>query len=112
MIYTNLKIKEIKKVLSRWGDEIKEVEIQAQNETHDVTMKCPIDYIGTYKNDNIKKMTEQLKVDQVVDLVEGEQGWGINLNPKRKQYYSQDTYFMPDEFEVSSKKIGGQNVSS
>ena len=57
--------------------------------------------IGTYKNDNAKKLL-QLKKGHAVDLIEGEQGLAINLNPKTQKYYSPDSLFMPDGVRTSN----------
>ena len=60
-------------------------------------------YIGTYKNDNVKWLKKNLRIGQIIDIVDGEQGWAINTYPKRKAYYQEQTKFLNDE-----SRIGGE----
>lgn len=66
----------------------------------DITIKLVTTYIGTYRNDNVKWLKENLTVGQKIDVVWGEQGWAINTYPKRKAYYQQQTKFINDESSI------------
>jgi len=96
-------IREFKK--SRWATEEKLslLTVEASNEEYTIKIICPKNEIGTYKNDNVQKVSDILTEGFVFDLIDGEQGWGINTKPKWKAYYSDFTFFMPDECQVLTK---------
>jgi hypothetical protein len=102
--HENLKVLSTKKTLNKKTSRLEKITILASNDEKQVKMECIIPYIGTYKDDNVIRISEILTVDKIFDLVEGENGWGINTNPIRKAYYSDDCYHMPDDFEVSVRK--------
>lgn len=103
MKYEGLKVEQIIRELTiRWGkEELSHLKVQASNDEVSILISCPKEQIGTYKNDNVSKVSEILTEGFVFDLIEGEQGWGINTKPKWKAYYSGYTFFMPDKCSVS-----------
>jgi hypothetical protein len=113
MNYIGLKVEQIvRKSETRWGREnLTHLTVFASNENVNIKISCPKTDIGTYKNDNVKKVSDILTEGFIFDLIEGEQGWGINTKPKWKVYYSDHTFFMPDECEVMEKTKEKENVT-
>jgi hypothetical protein len=107
----NLVVDFIKRKTERkyWStEELTKIEIQASNEEVEVILECVVTDVGTYRNDNVKKISKLMTIGTKFDLVEGELGYGINLNPSVKAYYSKDCYIMPDEFIVKEKRKQGE----
>lgn len=56
--------------------------------------------IGTYRDDNVKKIINKIKKGMKVNVRDGEQGIAINLNPREERYYGPNTYILPDNTKI------------
>ena len=101
-----LKVSQIKRKTTNYyfGERLKKLTIEASNKEYDIKIECEVAQLGTYKDDNVIKLSELMNADTVFDLVEGEQGYGVNLNRKNKAYYSPDCYHLPYYTKVEERK--------
>ncbi|NCU41514.1 MAG: hypothetical protein EOM19_02185 [Candidatus Moranbacteria bacterium] len=103
VIFEGLSVIYIKRTTTQYFErqELTLLEIRAEKGNETVYIKAKKHMVGTYKNDNVRKVSDILREGYEFDLIEGEAGWGINVDPRFKKYYSPSTYFMPDDCEVT-----------
>lgn len=76
-------------------NEIKTIDLKVQKDNKIYSMRLNRNEYGTYRDDNVSRVGNLLKIGMNIDLIEGEQGLCIGTG-KEKKYYGPNAYIVPD----------------